>query len=59
LSSYGLLLLARDHSEVELDIRRSAHYLILRVDENFELPLEIDLIQESRRQIQQVIVSLS
>jgi len=48
-SAYDLLnMLAEDHS-LSGELRQSARYLTLRVNEEFKLPVNVDLIAEARK----------
>ena len=48
-SAYELLKLIADLPETSPDARRAAIYLTLRVTEEFQLPVDVDLIEEARR----------
>jgi len=48
-SAYDLLPSLRDDSTLADDLRQSAAYLTLRVNEEFKLPIEVDLIAEARK----------
>jgi hypothetical protein len=48
-SGYGLLTSLDDISGIPDEARQSARYLTERVDTDFNLPAEIDLIAEARR----------
>jgi len=48
-SAYDLLkILAREQS-LSPELRQSAHYLTLRVNEEFKLPVNVDLVAEARK----------
>ena len=47
-SAYDLLKLLLTLDDLPADVRQSAGYLTLRVDEEFKLPAGIDLIQEAQ-----------
>lgn len=46
-SAYDLLNLLAEDLHLSADLKRSAVYLTLRVDEEFKLPVDIDLIAEA------------
>lgn len=48
-SAYDLLKLLADDPHLSADLRQAARYLTLRVDEEFKLPVAVDLIAEARR----------
>jgi HEPN domain-containing protein len=48
-SAYDLLNLLKDDPRLSLDLKRIAEYLTLRVNEDFKLPVDVDLIAESKR----------
>lgn len=48
-SAYDLLNLLKEDPLLPPDLKAAAEYLTLRVTEEFELPVEADLIAESRR----------
>jgi HEPN domain-containing protein len=48
-SAYDLLNLLAEDPRLSPDLRQSAVYLTLRVDEEFKLPVDVDLITESRK----------
>lgn len=47
-SAYDLLKIVADDAALSDAIRQPASHLILRVDEEFKLPLGIDLVEEAR-----------
>ncbi|MBN2117022.1 MAG: hypothetical protein JW730_10640 [Anaerolineales bacterium] len=48
-SAYDLLNLLKDDPRLSLGLRRIADHLTLRVTEEFELPVNVDLVIEARR----------
>ena len=48
-SAYDLLHLLADDARLSSETRQSAGYLTLRVDEEFKLPVNVDLIDEANR----------
>jgi HEPN domain-containing protein len=48
-SAYDLLNKLAQDRQVSSDLRQSANYLTLRVNEEFKLPLEVDIIAEARK----------
>jgi hypothetical protein len=48
-SAYDLLNLLTEDSSLADDLRQIAAYLTLRVDEEFKLPVKVDLIIEARK----------
>jgi hypothetical protein len=48
-SAYDLLQLLRDDSSLAEELRQSAAYLTLRVNEEFKLPMNVDLIAVARQ----------
>lgn len=48
-SAYDLLNLLREDSNLSLDLRLIAGHLTLRVDEEFKLPGQVDLVAEARK----------
>ncbi|NWG33549.1 MAG: hypothetical protein HXY42_03835 [Chloroflexi bacterium] len=48
-SAYDLLNLLRDDPLLSPDLKRLANHLTLRVNEEFKLPVEADLIAEARQ----------
>jgi hypothetical protein len=47
-SAYDLLKLLLEMDDLPADVRQAAEYLTLRVDEEFKLPVGIDLIKEAQ-----------
>jgi HEPN domain-containing protein len=54
-SAYDLLNLLAEDTSLPADLRRSAEYLTLRVDEEFKLPMNVDLIAEARKLCRQLV----
>jgi len=48
-SAYDLLTMLVEDASVPSELRRSASYLTLRVNEEFRLPVDVDLIAEARK----------
>lgn len=48
-SAYDLLNLLKDDPRLSLDLKKIAEYLTLRVNEEFKLPVDVDLITEARK----------
>ncbi len=48
-SAYDLLKLVAEDPAIPSDLRHSAARLTLRVDEEFKLPAEVDLVGEARK----------
>ena len=48
-SAYDLLNLLKEDPRLSPDLKRSAEYLTLRVNEDFNLPVDVDLIAESKK----------
>jgi hypothetical protein len=48
-SAYDLIKLAEDDSSLGPQARQSAAYLALRVNEDFKLPVNVDLIREAEK----------
>lgn len=48
-SAYDLLNLLADEPDLPADFRQAASYLTLRVNEEFQLPVEVDLIAEAKK----------
>jgi HEPN domain-containing protein len=48
-SAYDLLRLITDEPRLSSEIKQAAAYLTLRVNEEFELPIEVDLVEEARK----------
>lgn len=49
LSAYDLLTFLKDDPGLSAELRRIADHLTLRVNEEFKLPIDVDLISEARR----------
>lgn len=47
-SAYDLLKLLLEMDDIPADVRQSAEYLTLRVNEEFKLPVGIDLVKEAQ-----------
>ena len=47
-SAYDLLKLLLEMDDIPADVRQSAEYLTLRVNEEFKLPVDADLVQEAQ-----------
>lgn len=48
-SAYDLLKKLVEEQSLSAELRQSAYYLTLRVNEEFKLPVNVDLIAEARR----------
>ena len=48
-SAYDLLNLLKDDSHLPPDLKLIADHLTLRVNEEFKLPVDVDLIEEARK----------
>ena len=48
-SAYDLLKILVEEQSLSRELRQSAHYLTLRVNEEFKLPLNVDLVAEARK----------
>ncbi len=48
-SAYDVLKLLMEEPSLAPELRQAAEHLTLRVDEDFKLPAEVDLISEARR----------
>lgn len=48
-SAYDLLQLLANEPGLSTDLKQSAMYLTLRVNEEFKLPVDIDLLEEARK----------
>ena len=48
-SAYDLLKILEEEQSLSAELRQSAHYLTLRVNEEFKLPVNVDLIAEARK----------
>jgi len=48
-SAYDLLQLLAEEPHLSPDLKQAAYYLTLRVTEEFKLPVDVDLLTESRK----------
>jgi hypothetical protein len=48
-SAYDLLKMLEEEQSLSAELRQSAYYLTLRVNEEFKLPVNVDLIAEARK----------
>jgi HEPN domain-containing protein len=48
-SAYDLLNLLTHEEGISSEMRQAAEYLTLRVNEEFKLPMDVDLIEEARK----------
>src|SRR5688572_30288889 len=48
-NAYDLLKILVEEQSLSGELRQSAHYLTLRVNEEFKLPVNVDLIAEARK----------
>ena len=48
-SAYDLLTLLAEDPHLPAHLRQAAAYLTLRVDEEFKLPVDVDLVAEARK----------
>lgn len=48
-SSYELLTLLQDDPRISPDLKLAAAHLTLRVNEEFRLPVDVDLLEETRK----------
>jgi HEPN domain-containing protein len=48
-SAYDLLKILGEEESISPELRQSAHYLTLRVNEEFKLPVNVDLLAEARK----------
>lgn len=48
-SAYDLLQLLAGEPQLASELKQAATYLTLRVNENFKLPVDVDLINEARK----------
>jgi hypothetical protein len=48
-SAYDLLQTLTDEPQLSPELKQAAEYLTLRVTEEFKLPVDVDLIEESRK----------
>ena len=56
-SAYDLLNLLAEDSSLSADLRQAAAHLTLRVDEEFKLPVGVDLIAEARKLCEGLLTS--
>ncbi len=54
-SAYDLLNLLADEPLLPADLRQSVGYLTLRVNEEFKLPVDVDLIEEARKLCKELV----
>ena len=54
-SAFDLLKAVLDASDLPVDARRAAEYLTLRVNEEFQLPVAVDLVEEARTLCQSLL----
>ncbi len=54
-SAYDLLSLLADDSLLSADLKQSVAYLTLRVNEEFKLPVDVDLIAEARKLCEELL----
>jgi hypothetical protein len=48
-SAYDLLQLLADEPQLAPELKQAATYLILRVNEEFKLPVDVDMLDEARK----------
>jgi HEPN domain-containing protein len=48
-SAYDLLQMLGDEPQISPEIKQAAEYLTLRVNEEFKLPVDVDLLLEARK----------
>lgn len=48
-SAYDLLNLLMEEPHLSPDLKQAAYYLTLRVNEDFNLPVDVDLLDEARK----------
>jgi len=48
-SAFDLLKLLAEEPQLPLELKQAAYYLTLRVNEEFKLPIEVDLLVEARK----------
>ena len=48
-SAYDLLQMLLDEPQLSPELKQSAGYLILRVNKEFKLPVDVDLLEEARK----------
>lgn len=54
-SAYDVLNMLKDDPELPADLKRIADHLTLRVNEEFKLPEDVDLIAEARKFCEEVL----
>lgn len=54
-SAYDLLKMLLEMDDLPVDLRQSAEYLTLRVNEEFKLPVDVDLVQEAQTLSQRLL----
>lgn len=54
-SAYDLLNRLAQDSSISSELRQSAGYLVLRVNEEFKLPIDVDLVAEARKLCDQLL----
>ena len=54
-SAYDLLNLLAEEPLLPPDLKRTAAYLTLRVNEEFKLPVDVDLIAEARKLCEELL----
>lgn len=54
-SAYDLLNMLKDDPDLPPDLKRIADHLTLRVNEEFKLPADVDLIEEARKFCEELI----
>jgi hypothetical protein len=48
-SAYDLLHMLADESHLSPELKQAATYLTLRVNKEFQLPVDVDLLEEARK----------
>jgi hypothetical protein len=56
-SAYDLLNLLKDDPKLSADLRRTAGHLTLRVTEEFNLPVDADLVAEARVFCRELVIT--
>lgn len=54
-SAYDLLKLLAEDALLSADLRQAAAYLTLRVNEEFKLPVDIDLLAEAKKLCEELL----
>ena len=54
-SAYDLLQIMRSQPGLNPEIQQAIDYLLMRVDEDFQIPAQVDLIAETRRLIYHIV----